>query len=52
MSQVRTVIVTGATCATGGIGTEIVDRFLSNGDAVIATGMSEDELAPWRRRWG
>ena len=48
MSEPRTVIVTGA---TGGIGSEITDRFLANGDVVLATGLSEDELADWRRRW-
>ena len=48
MAETRTVIVTGA---TGGIGSAIVDRFLRNGDRVVATGLTEDELTKWRDRW-
>ena len=38
----RVVVITGA---AGGIGTVLVDRFLSNGDTVIATDLGEDRLS-------
>ncbi|MGY9047481.1 hypothetical protein P775_07740 [Puniceibacterium antarcticum] len=41
MKSDRTVIVTGA---AGGLGALFVERFLENGDTVIATDMSEDGL--------
>lgn len=44
----RTVLITGA---AGGVGSELVDRSLSNGDAVVATDTSADALAEWRQRW-
>jgi len=48
MSAARTVVVSGA---AGGIGSEIVDRFLRNGDNVVATDVSQDALDTWRARW-
>ena len=48
MSTARTVVVTGA---AGGIGSEIVDRFLSNGDTVVAGDLSPSTLDAWRARW-
>ena len=48
MSTPRTVVVTGA---AGGIGSEIVDRFLTNGDTVVATDLSQAALDDWRARW-
>jgi NAD(P)-dependent dehydrogenase (short-subunit alcohol dehydrogenase family) len=48
MSTARTVVVTGA---AGGIGSEIVDRFLANGDTVVATDISQETLDTWRTRW-
>jgi NAD(P)-dependent dehydrogenase (short-subunit alcohol dehydrogenase family) len=48
MASGRTVVVTGA---PGGIGSEIVDRFLAEGDTVVASGLSKDELEKWRDRW-
>jgi NAD(P)-dependent dehydrogenase (short-subunit alcohol dehydrogenase family) len=48
MSTARTVVVTGA---AGGIGSEIVDRFLANGDTVVATDLSQETLEGWRSRW-
>jgi 3-oxoacyl-[acyl-carrier protein] reductase len=48
MHKDRVVLVTGA---AGGIGSEIVDRFLADGDAVIATDAGQDRLDRWRGRW-
>ena len=48
MSSTRTVVVTGA---SGGIGSEIVDRFLRQGDAVVASDLSAEALGTWRARW-
>jgi NAD(P)-dependent dehydrogenase (short-subunit alcohol dehydrogenase family) len=48
MNTDRVVIITGA---AGGIGSELVDRFLSNGDTVIATDVSDSALGQWRTRW-
>ncbi len=44
----RTVVVTGA---AGGIGSEIVDRFLSQGDIVVASDLKQEALDRWRSRW-
>jgi NAD(P)-dependent dehydrogenase (short-subunit alcohol dehydrogenase family) len=41
MDTKRVVVITGA---AGGIGAPLVERFLRNGDTVIATDMSEDAL--------
>jgi NAD(P)-dependent dehydrogenase (short-subunit alcohol dehydrogenase family) len=41
MDTKRVVVITGA---AGGIGAPLVERFLSNGDTVIATDTSEDAL--------
>ena len=38
----RTVVITGA---AGGMGSRFVERFLANGDAVIATDNRENALA-------
>ena len=48
MQNNRVVLITGA---AGGIGSVLVDRFLSNGDAVIATDTPADRLEQWRGRW-
>lgn len=48
MNAGRTVVITGA---AGGIGSEIVDRFLANGDTVVASDLSQDQLDEWRVRW-
>ena len=48
MGSPRTVVVTGA---AGGIGSEIVDRFLAEGDTVVASDLSETALNTWRTRW-
>lgn len=44
----RVVLVTGA---AGGVGSELVDRFLSNGDTVVASDVDQDVLVSWRGRW-
>ena len=43
----RVVLITGA---AGGIGSVLVDRFLANGDTVIAVDTSQETLDSWRRR--
>ncbi|MCC3280453.1 SDR family oxidoreductase [Arthrobacter sp. zg-Y40] len=48
MNSNRVVVITGA---AGGVGSVLVERFLANGDAVIAADASEDVLAAWRERW-
>jgi NAD(P)-dependent dehydrogenase (short-subunit alcohol dehydrogenase family) len=48
MNTDRVVTITGA---AGGIGTALVDRFLTNGDTVVATDISQDALDTWRDRW-
>lgn len=44
----RMIVITGA---AGGVGTVLVDRFMRNGDTVLATDTSEDRLEQWRGRW-
>ncbi|MFJ8148715.1 SDR family NAD(P)-dependent oxidoreductase [Streptomyces sp. NPDC096048] len=39
------------TGAAGGIGSEIVNRFLNHGDTVIASDVSQKTLHKWRTRW-
>jgi NAD(P)-dependent dehydrogenase (short-subunit alcohol dehydrogenase family) len=48
MNTDRVVVITGA---VGGIGSEIVDRFLGNGDTVVACDVKQDALDTWRGRW-
>lgn len=48
MGRLRTVLVTGA---AGGIGSEIVNRFLAEGDTVVASDIAQDALESWRARW-
>jgi NAD(P)-dependent dehydrogenase (short-subunit alcohol dehydrogenase family) len=48
MSIARNVVITGA---AGGICSEIVNRFLSAGDTVLASDLSADTLQQWRTRW-
>ncbi|MDQ0678941.1 NAD(P)-dependent dehydrogenase (short-subunit alcohol dehydrogenase family) [Arthrobacter pascens] len=48
MNTNRVVLITGA---AGGVGSVLVERFLSNGDTVIATDAREDVLSEWRERW-
>ena len=48
MSSARNVVITGA---AGGICSEIVHRFLSNGDTVLASDLSQERLDEWRARW-
>ena len=48
MNTDRVVVITGA---AGGVGSVLVERFLANGDTVIATDAREDVLAAWRERW-
>ena len=48
MNSNRVVVITGA---AGGIGSELVERFLGNGDTVIGCDLDGDVLARWRRRW-
>jgi NAD(P)-dependent dehydrogenase (short-subunit alcohol dehydrogenase family) len=48
MSSARTVVITGA---AGGIGSAVVDRFLANGDFVVAADIAPEALEAWRQRW-
>lgn len=48
MDTDRIVVITGA---AGGIGSELVDRFLANGDTVIATDVDKEALERSRSRW-
>ena len=48
MDTDRVIVITGA---AGGVGSELVDRFLGNGDTVIACDVDTDVLASWRTRW-
>jgi 3-oxoacyl-[acyl-carrier protein] reductase len=48
MNTNRVVLITGA---AGGVGTVLVDRFLANGDTVIATDSRKDVLDAWRERY-
>lgn len=47
-SSARVVLITGA---AGGVGSVLVDRFLANGDTVIATDTRPEVLDTWRERW-
>lgn len=49
MKTDRTVVVTGA---AGGMGALFVERFLANGDIVIATDMTEDGPADLKDETG
>lgn len=49
MESNRIVLVTGA---TGGVGTQLVERFLANGDTVLATDLHQDQLDQWSVRFG
>lgn len=49
MDNGRVVVITGA---AGGVGTVLVQRFLANGDVVIATDAREDILKALRERIG
>jgi NAD(P)-dependent dehydrogenase (short-subunit alcohol dehydrogenase family) len=49
MNTDRVVLVTGA---AGGIGALLVERFLGNGDTVLATDLSSDMLAQAHSAWG
>jgi 3-oxoacyl-[acyl-carrier protein] reductase len=44
----RSVLITGA---AGGIGSVLVERFLANGDSIIATDADASALESWRARW-
>jgi NAD(P)-dependent dehydrogenase (short-subunit alcohol dehydrogenase family) len=48
MNTNRVVLITGA---AGGVGSVLVERFLANGDTIIATDAREDTLTSWRRRF-
>ncbi|SDG80808.1 3-oxoacyl-[acyl-carrier protein] reductase [Lentzea fradiae] len=48
MTSPRNVVITGA---AGGISSEITDRFLANGDTVLASDLSSEILNSWRTRW-
>jgi 3-oxoacyl-[acyl-carrier protein] reductase len=48
MKTNRAVLITGA---AGGVGTVLVDRFLANGDTVVATDSRKDVLDAWRERY-
>ncbi len=47
MNTGRVIVITGA---VGGIGSELVDRFLRNGDTVIACDVGLEALDRWRER--
>jgi NAD(P)-dependent dehydrogenase (short-subunit alcohol dehydrogenase family) len=49
MKTDRVVLITGA---SGGMGAELVARFLANGDAVIGTDCKEETLAALTNRYG
>jgi NAD(P)-dependent dehydrogenase (short-subunit alcohol dehydrogenase family) len=49
MKQDRVVIVTGA---AGGMGSVLVDRFLANGDTVVATDAKDEVLEKLRAKAG
>ncbi len=48
MNSKRVVLITGA---AGGVGTVLVERFLANGDTVIATDTRQETLDGWRSKW-
>jgi NAD(P)-dependent dehydrogenase (short-subunit alcohol dehydrogenase family) len=48
MNTNRVVLITGA---AGGVGSVLVERFLANGDTIIATDAREDTLTIWRQRF-
>ncbi|MHA7264390.1 SDR family NAD(P)-dependent oxidoreductase [Arthrobacter sp. TMN-37] len=48
MNSSRVVLITGA---AGGVGTVLVERFLANGDTVLATDAREETLTAWRQRY-
>jgi NAD(P)-dependent dehydrogenase (short-subunit alcohol dehydrogenase family) len=48
MNTNRVVLITGA---AGGVGSVLVERFLANGDTIIATDAREDTLTSWRQRF-
>ncbi|SER35529.1 3-oxoacyl-[acyl-carrier protein] reductase [Lentzea xinjiangensis] len=48
MTTARNVVITGA---AGGISSEITDRFLRNGDTVLASDLHQETLDEWRTRW-
>jgi len=48
MNSNRVVLITGA---AGGVGTVLVERFLANGDTVIATDTRQETLDGWRSKW-
>jgi 3-oxoacyl-[acyl-carrier protein] reductase len=48
MREARVVVITGA---AGGIGSVLVDRFLTEGDTVVATDIDQAGLERWRERW-
>ena len=47
MDTDRIIVITGA---VGGIGSQLVDRFLRNADTVIACDVEQDTLDTWRER--
>ena len=48
MNTHRVVLITGA---AGGVGSVLVERFLANGDTVLATDANEETLLTWRQRY-
>ena len=48
MTTARNVVITGA---AGGISSEITNRFLQNGDTVLASDLYQETLDEWRTRW-